>query len=76
MEKRRSQIKLVYNFNKGPFVDDTGIPFVECLIETTEGLMEDRELYMPDVDSCFAIEKYFKANFNPLTLDELCELIE
>lgn len=67
----------IWNFIKGPFEDPEveGLFVIECLIETEEGLNE-RFVYLPTLEGCYEVEKYFKWNIEPLSLDDIIRIID
>lgn len=69
-------ISKIWNFVDGPYSDPEieECYFVELMVETEDGDIENREVYMPDVESCRIIERYFKTNLGPLTLDEVVDM--
>lgn len=65
-----------WHFKAGPFEDQDGLIFAECLVEDAEGNIYQESTYFPDVDSVYVLDRYFKGNIMPITVDEFLDLYE
>lgn len=65
-----------WHFKAGPFKDEDDLIFAECLVEDYSGKVYQEAVYFPDADSVYTLEKYFKVNVEPITVDEFLDLYE
>lgn len=70
------QIEKIWNFVDGPYEDPEieGCYSMICLVEYEDGTTGQQEIYMPDVDGCRDVERYFQTKIEPLTLDQVADL--
>ncbi len=68
----------IWNVNSGPYEDELieNLFFMECLLEDDDGNVFSEEIYLPTLEYCHELEKYFKTNLGPLTIDEFLDMMD